>query len=232
MWSAFLIGILGSMHCVGMCGPIALALPIPKDKNRYVGILLYNLGRVFMYSFLGLLFGLFGHLFVLAGLQQFLSIVSGIVLLGMVWFIFSTKSKGSTMSFLSPIMFRLKELLSFYLKKYSFTSLFFVGILNGLLPCGLVYFAVVGAISTGAIFAGSYYMILFGLGTIPAMFMVALSKKFIKNEWRFKLTKAIPIALIVMAIVLILRGLNLGIPFVSPVISSTDPHKSTCCERK
>ncbi len=231
IWPAFVIGLLGSLHCIGMCGPIALALPVPKEKNRYVAITLYNLGRITMYGFFGFLFGSFGSLFLVAGLQQLLSILSGVSLLTIIALSLVGKSSFINTQFLNKATSALKFFLGNLLSKYSLSSFFTIGLLNGLLPCGLVYMAIIGAIATGNAFSGSYYMILFGLGTTPAMFMISAFKNKIPTMWRLKVIKIIPVAISIIGVMLILRGLNLGIPYLSPKIYSENPAASSCCTK-
>ena len=229
IWSAFIIGVLGSLHCLGMCGPIALALSVTPGKNRYVAIILYNIGRIITYGFFGLLFGSFGSLFIMAGLQQFLSITAGVSLLFLVMLSLVGNSNSVTIEPLNKIMSSLKITLGYYLKKRFFSSFFIIGLLNGLLPCGLVYMAVIGAIATGSALSGSYYMMLFGLGTVPAMFLIGVFKIFIPILWRLKLLKILPVTISLVGVMLIVRGLNIGIPYLSPEISSENPDASHCC---
>ena len=229
IWSAFIIGVLGSLHCLGMCGPIALALSVTPGKNRYVAIILYNIGRIITYGFFGLLFGSFGSLFIMAGLQQFLSITAGVSLLFLVMLSLVGNSNSVTIEPLNKIMSSLKITLGYYLKKRFFSSFFIIGLLNGLLPCGLVYMAVIGAIATGSALSGSYYMMLFGLGTVPAMFLIGVFKIFIPILWRLKLLKILPFTISLVGVMLIVRGLNIGIPYLSPEISSENPDASHCC---
>ncbi len=229
IWSAFIIGVLGSLHCLGMCGPIALALSVTPGKNRYIAIILYNIGRIITYGFFGLLFGSFGSLFIMAGLQQFLSITAGVSLLFLVMLSLVGNSNSITIEPLNKIMSSLKITLGYYLKKHFFSSFFIIGLLNGLLPCGLVYMAVIGAIATGSALSGSYYMMLFGLGTVPAMFLIGVFKIFIPILWRLKLLKILPVTISLVGVMLIVRGLNIGIPYLSPEISSENPDASHCC---
>jgi sulfite exporter TauE/SafE len=98
--------------------------------------------------------------------------------------------------------------------------MFLIGILNGFLPCGLVYVALAGAIASGDAISGAAVMILFGLGTIPAMFAASVFGKFINIGIRTKLRKAVPALAILLAAVFILRGLNLGIPYLSPRLNA------------
>jgi sulfite exporter TauE/SafE len=231
IWPAFLIGIFGSLHCLGMCGPIALALPIKQGENRFFGIALYNTGRIITYGLFGILFGGFGSLFMAAGLQQFLSIVAGVTVLIIVIMPFIKKINLVTFNPLNKAMYSLKATLGFYLKKYSLSSLFVIGLLNGLLPCGLVYIAIVGAIATGNSITGSLYMIFFGMGTAPAMLLMGFYKNSIPLLWRSKLIKFLPVAISIIGLMLIFRGLNLGIPYLSPKISSENPIASQCCKK-
>ena len=125
-----------------------------------------------------------------------------------------------------------KSLLSKLFKQKSFASLFSIGVLNGFLPCGLVYLGVAGAIATGDVWKGSLFMMFFGLGTLPVMWFVSLAGNIISLEWRNNMRRAVPVFVAVMACMLILRGLNLGIPYVSPEMSRTDCTKHTCCHKK
>ena len=231
IWPAFLIGLLGSAHCIGMCGPIALALPIPADKNRYVGIALYNSGRIITYTFLGFLFGSFGSLFLMAGLQQFLSILAGLTILVIVIVSLMKKSGSFYFSGFNRIVTPLKNAVRSYLKNYSLFSLFMIGILNGFLPCGLIYMAIIGAVATGDALSGATYMMLFGMGTSPAMFMISVVGNILSAKMRSGLTRSIPYVVGIIGVVLIVRGMNLGIPYLSPVISSEKIETSHCCSK-
>lgn len=232
--AALTLGFLGSFHCVGMCGPIALALPLNGENTarRAAGALLYNAGRIVTYSLFGVLFGLLGKGFVIAGYQQALSIGLGaLILLSLIL----SKVKGPSnhmttimFSFLSKIKFSLGKLL----KSKNYTSVFWIGMLNGLLPCGLVYVGVAGAIATGSAVNGALFMAFFGLGTFPAMFLVSMISHTIGTGVRNKIRKVVPVMVGLMACVLILRGMNLGIPYISPELSKTDCTKHTCCHKK
>jgi uncharacterized protein len=228
LYTAFLLGLMGSLHCVGMCGPIVLALPVPADSNRTVAILLYNLGRILTYSVIGLAFGFLGQAFVLAGFQQFLSIASGIVILLLVFFQVYGYKSAFTATWTGFVSANIQKKFSFLLKERTYSSLFFIGMLNGLLPCGLVYIALAGATATGNVLGGSLYMALFGLGTAPAMFAIGYFRHLITSNWRFNLRRLVPISVGCMALLLIIRGLNLGIPYVSPTMKSSKGH---CCTK-
>lgn len=214
----FIIGFFGSFHCVGMCGPIALALPIGKGSNTQLVVsrILYNLGRVVTYAFFGAIFGLFGKGIAVAGLQQYASITLGVFIL--LYYLLPSKYKGK-LSVTKPYL-----LVSGFVKKSfkkltqngSPQSLFLFGIVNGFLPCGFVYVALAGAITTGDFISGAAFMALFGLGTTPIMLATSLVGKFVTGNVRSRMNKLIPVFAVILAIIFILRGLSLGIPFISP----------------
>ena len=212
--TAFTVGLFGSLHCIGMCGPIAAALPYPSEKKTDLlsSILLYNGGRVLTYGFLGLLFGILGATFHLAGFQQVISIGLGIVFLIAALFSFNIETTLMKWKWTNRIFFFVKSRLSIYLQKKSFQSLFFIGLMNGLLPCGLVYLALAGAISSGSILGGVGWMIAFGLGTIPLMIVAGLSGSFVSLKLRNVFKKIYPGLLAVFAVLFILRGLQIEIP--------------------
>lgn len=220
--TSFFVGLFGSFHCIGMCGPIAIALPVPNSNNlSFVsGRLLYNLGRVATYSFLGAVFGLLGSRLVISGFQQSISIVLGVVIVIAVIIPGKYKSIISQHKMVQKISLPLKSGISNLFKQGTFSAMFLIGILNGFLPCGLVYVALAGAIASGDAISGSAVMILFGLGTIPAMLAATIFGKFINLNIRRKITKAIPVFAIILGLLFIFRGMGLGIPYLSPKISA------------
>ncbi len=231
--SAFSIGLLGSFHCVGMCGPIALALPVNSKSafRRTLAILIYNIGRVITYGLLGFVMGLVGKSFSLFGFQQWASIIAGAGVL--LFLLFNTILKRNLFSSAKMVGW-LKKPFARLLKKPENSSLFFIGLLNGFLPCGLVYTALFGAIATNHLFYSTLFMILFGLGTVPMMAFVTFSSKKISLGFRNKLRKTVPLFVGCMGILLIARGLNLGIPFISPKLqkdAQTNEQKIDCCEK-
>lgn len=232
--AAFTLGFLGSFHCIGMCGPIALALPLSNSSKlaRFVGALLYNLGRSFTYAIFGIVFGMLGKSFVIAGFQQSISILLGVLILIVVLLPESAMSRFKFTSKMYQIIGKLKSKFAQLFSQRNYHSLFLIGLLNGLLPCGLVYLGVIGAIATGDAIQGALFMVLFGLGTLPAMFSLALISNQISISFRTKIRKAVPFFVSAMAVLLILRGLNLGVPYVSPKLSKTDSTKHECCHKK
>jgi sulfite exporter TauE/SafE len=220
--AAFLVGLVGSLHCIGMCGPIAIALPVPDSTNIsfFTGRILYNLGRVVTYSFLGAIFGLLGGRIALAGAQQVVSIILGVVIIIAVLLPQKYKNYFAQHLIVQKLAQPLKENIGMLFKKGTFSAMFLIGILNGFLPCGLVYVALAGAIASGDAISGAAVMILFGLGTVPAMFAATIFGKFINVGIRTKIRKAVPILAIILGIIFVLRGLNLGIAYLSPKLSS------------
>jgi sulfite exporter TauE/SafE len=229
--AAITLGVLGSFHCVGMCGPIALALPVHHLSNsgKISGLLLYHIGRALTYSLFGAFFGVLGMGVVIAGYQQALSIALGvIILLGL--FLPSSRFSRFFSAPFAGVTFKIKSAFSALFKKRSHTALFATGMLNGLLPCGLVYMALAGATATGDVTKGALFMAVFGLGTLPAMFSVTFFSG-ISSSFRTKIRKYVPMVAGVMAFLLILRGLGLGIPYISPKMSTQENTQHDCCHK-
>lgn len=222
------IGFLGSFHCVGMCGPIALALPVHQYSGfqKYLGIFLYNIGRAVTYGGLGLIFGFVGNQFRLWGLQQILSIGAGVFILLFILTRFSFSSKIVWVARANTwVQQRLGKLLA---TSKSPSSLFPIGLLNGLLPCGLVYVAIAAALATMDTFHGVLLMFFFGIGTIPVMAGLMMFGHLISFNIRSKINRAVPYVVGVMAVMLILRGMNLGLPYLSPKLEKNSTEVSCC----
>ena len=216
--TALVFGLLGRFHCVGMCGPIAFMLPVDRTNQvkKISQISLYHLGRVFSYSILGLLFGLVGKSLNLFGFQQQLSIGIGILMLLVVFIPQKTFNKYNFSKPVYKIISKVKSALGKELKKKTPDTFLTIGFLNGFLPCGLVYMAIFGAIAAGNAWQGSLYMAVFGLGTIPLMTSAIYLGNFLNAQVRQRIRRAIPIFIVVIACLFIVRGLGLGIPYVSP----------------
>lgn len=224
IFAGFIVGILGSFHCIGMCGPIAIALPAPKGGafKHVLQKLLYNLGRVITYSLMGAVLGLLGQKIKLFGFQQALSIFLGIIILFSL--LLPVKFNGNF------VFLKLNKYFQKYLKPKiarlfsddSNSSFLLIGILNGFLPCGLVYIALAGAVASGSVINGILFMAMFGFGTLPAMFIASMAGSFININIRKKMTKLIPVFTLLFAVIFILRGMNLGIPYISPKMKKTE----------
>jgi sulfite exporter TauE/SafE len=218
IYTAFIFGLISSLHCIGMCGPIAMMLPIDRDNSakKVTQILTYHIGRLTAYAMIGFLFGLLGKGLFLAGIQQELSLFIGIMMILIIAIPERTFAKYNFSKPLYRIISYVKTALGSQFKKRSYSSLFTIGLLNGFLPCGLVYVALFGAIAMQSVSLGVFYMILFGLGTVPMMSSVVYVNSFLTISFRSKIQKAIPYVAILIGILFIFRGLGLGIPYVSP----------------
>lgn len=234
--AALTLGFLGSFHCIGMCGPIALALPLNRTNafTKASGSIVYNLGRMITYALFGGLFGLLGQSMAIAGYQQVLSIVLGVLILILVLLPGSVAGRMRVTCFIYSYVGKVKTSLGKLFRKSSYSSLFLIGTLNGMLPCGLVYLGIAGAIATGSALSGSMFMAAFALGTLPAILGVSLAGSMISVNLRSKMRKAVPVFVGIMALMLILRGMNLGIPYLSPRMEATVEGcvKHSCCHRK
>jgi uncharacterized protein len=231
--SGLVVGFLGSVHCAGMCGPLAIALPVPQAaRMKYItGRVLYNLGRVVTYMLLGAIAGAVGKRLFMAGAQQIVSIVLGILLLifALAPSVLHRLPTGALL--LERLTGPVKRVLGTLLQRSSLLALFLFGLVNGILPCGLVYVALAAAITTGDVFRGVLFMAGFGLGTVPVMLAIALFGKQLQGGVRKRLSTLLPVFMTVIAVLVLLRGLNLGIPYVSPKIVEEPRHEQIdCCE--
>ena len=224
--AAFVIGFFGSLHCVGMCGPLALALPLPPDK-KLGGILLYNTGRILTYSFLGTIFGLIGTSFFLVGWQKSFSVALGAFIL--VLLVLPHTGKALSKGYLqSGWAVWVRQMLQQQFRKRTFISAFASGVLNGFLPCGLVYVAVAGALASATIYHGAFYMAAFGAGTLPAMLLVNLApgvifkNRSLNNKWILTSLS------VMVSLLLLYRGLLLDIA-VADAISRVGQGIMTIC---
>ena len=226
--SAIALGLMGSLHCVGMCGPIAFMLPVDRTNNfkKFFQILVYHFGRLLAYGLIGLVFGLLGKGLYVFGMQQKLSIIIGVLMIVLVLIPYKTIGKYNLSKPVFRIISKLKSRLGQELKKKTADTFLTIGFLNGFLPCGLVYMALFGAIAMGSAVEGSLYMVLFGLGTIPLMTTAIYVSGFLKSSAKRRIQQLIPVFVVVIGVLFILRGMGLGIPYISPkpvteMISST-----------
>ena len=212
------LGFATSLHCVGMCGPIALSIGLSaKNKLKFtLKNLTYQFGRVTTYTILGLILGLIGEGFSFVGFQNYLSIAIGVLMIIMVLIPKFFDNQSINAKPLQAILLKVKVGLGRYLRRQDFSSLYTTGLLNGLLPCGAVYAALTAAIGVGSFEQSTLFMFFFGLGTIPLMFLTVMFGNFISLEWRQKILKILPIIILVLGILFILRGLELNIPYISP----------------
>lgn len=233
MWpiitSGVVMGLFSSLHCVGMCGPLVMALPLAglTDRRRFLSLLAYHGGRLLTYALLGLAFGLAGRRLQLAGWQQGFSIVLGMVILVACICSFAHRQLATFL----PVAAYQRAITGLNLRlwqaprRYGFLLL---GMANGLLPCGMVYLAIAGALTAGHAGFSSLFMACFGLGTLPALLAVGYGGWRVSLAWRVRFRKAVPVVMLTMGVLLILRGLDLTIPFISPLLP-TAPSGGVSC---
>ncbi|WP_345795474.1 sulfite exporter TauE/SafE family protein [Algoriphagus sp. CAU 1675] len=232
LWTAVVLGFLGSFHCVGMCGPIALAVGNSGNKSFLWNKILYNVGRSMTYAALGLIVGSLGFTLSLAGIQQGFSIGMGALIL-----ILSLSYKKSeqliALPALSGFVGWIKRKLAYFLKKGGRLAFLATGLANGLLPCGMVYMALVAALGMQSPWMGAAYMFFFGLGTIPLLLVLMYSGQLISNQSRRFFQRAIPYFGMVLGLIFIFRGLGLGLHGFSPDLQiynyGTEQFEITLC---
>lgn len=228
-WAALLLGLASSLHCLGMCGPIAFALPLDRSSRftEFLGAFSYNLGRIVTYAVLGILFGAIGKSLVMAGAQRSLSIAAGIFMLLSVFV--PVLFKRLTLNSISyRYIGKLQAWFATLFRRSSPESLFSIGMLNGLLPCAMVYLGLAGAVAEGSAIEGSMFMIVFGLGTLPMMFGAATVGTLLSAKRRARMQRFLPILITILGVLFILRGMNLGIHYVSPEINRVHPEMTEC----
>lgn len=230
--TAFFLGAFGSLHCLGMCGPIAFMLPLDRKNNltKLLQLGLYHLGRAIAYGILGLLFGFVGKGLYLFGFQQKLSLVLGVLMILLVLVPSVLVRKIGLAKPIYGILAKVKSRLGTELGKRTPDTFLTIGFLNGFLPCGLVYMALLGAIAMANPWQGALYMLLFGMGTMPLMTAVVYLGGVFKTRTRGVVQKAIPVFVVLVGVLFILRGLGLGIPYVSPKAPQTNQMATTVME--
>lgn len=218
LYSALIFGLISSFHCVGMCGPIAMMLPVDRNNEakKITQIITYHIGKLTAYGILGLVFGLLGRSFYLAGMQQQLSIIVGVLMIVVALVPEKIFAKYNFSKPIYKIITKVKSNLGQQFKNKSYKSLFTIGLLNGFLPCGMVYVAIFGAIAMQSVSLGVLYMILFGIGTIPMLTAVIYVSNLLSFSFRGTLQKMIPVVAVVIGMLFIIRGLGLDIPYLSP----------------
>ena len=219
MVTGLVFGLVTSFHCAGMCGPIAVALPLHGDniREKLFGGVLYNLGRTLTYMALGAVFGLLGQGISALGFQSWLSVITGLLMIstvafpGLYRFNLGSGGKGG-FGLLNALKRGLRNLFS----TRSYSSLFLIGFLNGFLPCGPLYSAIILSTGIGNVAGSVLFMLFFGLGTIPMLLSISLLGNIISMKLRKRLSRFLPAVIVLIGLLFILRGLNLGIPFLSP----------------
>ncbi len=229
LFPAFVLGFAGSLHCVGMCGPIAMAVPVGKGTRfqQFLAFSLYQFGRISAYAMLGFLFGVLGMGLNMAGFQQVLSLSVGILMLLFIWFPKLFGKVGMAHG-LAKYQSRVTRFMAARLKSNRMSALLGLGFFNGLLPCGLVYIALAGSVAMYDPLYGALFMAAFGMGTAPALFLVGFTGRQVSVALRSQFRKVAPLIATVFAILFILRGLGMGIPYLSPELGTTITNTENC----
>lgn len=222
LYFAFTLGLLANFHCIGMCGPISLALPLNRKSKltAATGVMTYTVGRSIGYALLGIIIGVIGFSAHLLGVLQWLSIISGILIILFAWrnYYAFTPRFGAFNTFITQkigVLFKQNR------EKKSYTTLGLIGLLNAYLPCGMVYVALLSALNAGSVANAALFMFVFGLGTAPGFLVLALLKNKVTFS-RFLNNKVMVASLVsLVGVLILLRGLNLGIPMISPKMEMT-----------
>jgi sulfite exporter TauE/SafE len=218
---AFMLGLTGSLHCLGMCGPLAMVLPGGNARwpTLLGGRLLYNGGRIATYTVLGGLSGLFGHLLSMAFLQRGLSLIAGgMIIASLLWMFFHRTKENQ------PVVQWVQNKVAGLLHNRRTFTLLPIGLLNGLLPCGLVYLALTMSIVQGSATRAMLFMFYFGLGTLPMMLAASLGIQLLPSRQQQRWNRVLPFVMLASGVLLLLRGMSLGIPYISP-----DLEAGICC---
>ena len=239
---AFILGVISNLHCLGMCGPIALAIPLNRSSKSamFSGIIQYHIGRILVYGILGYLVGYIGMGIKLFGILQAISIIAGIGIIIYAWRNKLTFFKNPFTSTLRHTSL-LSRSMGKIMRSESPLKLLLLGALNGLLPCGMVYTALITAVVLGTPLLSTTSMLAFGLGTLPGLIAFSLFAQRLGNPMRSKINHYLPYLITVVGLLIILRGMNLNIPYISPKVSYSEEkkevvmdccHKNTKCEKK
>jgi uncharacterized protein len=223
-FAPILLGLAGSLHCVGMCGPLMLACS-PDAATRWLMLrqtLLYHTGRILTYSLLGLLFGLLGQGLLLAGLQKAMALLAGGGMLGMALFSWRTGGLSDTIPGIPLLSGWLRDTMGALLRQNTPYATVTLGFLNGFLPCGMVYAALAGAISSATPIEGSFFMAAFGMGTLPLLLATLFLSRSLSPTIRHRLRKAQPILLVIVGLALIHRGLHLDLSTIESAVPKAE----------
>jgi sulfite exporter TauE/SafE len=223
------MGFMGSMHCIGMCGPLVMSIHKSGGTNKPNPLyqFAYHIGKILSYVLIGILFGAMGQTFNLFLSQQKLSIAIGVSFI--LFFLFGKIKSTSFSSSLTSKILTVTRFFSQLVEGKSILKMFFTGIGNGFLPCGFVYAAAVASIATGKILDSALFMIGFGIGTIPALTSVIYFFRLLPEKAKSLFNGIYNYLLIIVGILLILRGLNLGIPYISPAYDIETEEVHGCC---
>ena len=232
--AALIMGLLGSLHCIGMCGPLAMSLSSPMQNSSFgwLNPFRYNAGRIMTYALMGVVVGFIGEPLRMAGWQQGLSIFGGVVMLLAAIGYFIPMHFASATNPLTKIMMRFRAFALDKFKRLGGMNRFALGALNGLLPCGMVYMALGGAAMQTSFANTIGFMVLFGIGTAPSMLLMGFSPTLVNKNALVGMKRVYPYVMLTVAVLLMLRGMNLGIPYISPEVVHAGTHGTmSCCHK-
>lgn len=227
---ALLMGFTGSLHCAGMCGPIVWVMPFQAFKGfkKMLALGLYHTGRISVYAALAVILHSFRGLFD-PKIQQYISLVLGasLLIIGMLSFI-----PNHSLKFKLPWADFIKKQLGKVIGNAALGTIAAAGVLNGLLPCGLVYMALSASMVAGTAVQSAAMMYVFGAGTLPMLISISLLKTKLTFLRTTHVRKLVPIVVFAFGCLFVLRGMNLGIPYLSPKVAIA-PHGivSSCCHK-
>ena len=212
MITGFLLGLMGSLHCAAMCGPLVLMTPVvgSSRKSFVASRLVYHAGRILVYGLIGILFGLIGESIVFAGLQRWLAVITGVAMISAFFVATTLKAK------LTRIPIAIKARFASLLRRRSYNSIFALGATNGLLPCGLVYMAAMASVAAGGLLGSMVSMIFFGLGTLPMLMAISILGKRLSLSRVPALQKLAPVAVVLVGVLLIIRSEPVGLFTIGP----------------
>jgi sulfite exporter TauE/SafE len=222
MWSAFLLGLLGSFHCAAMCGPLMLGLG--ARGYSLFNLVVHHVGRWIGYSALAVVFRLAVSPLYLFELQQYIAFLSGGFLI-----VFGLKAH---IPVVQKSFAKLTQAVSSQMNTLhaARTGSLFLGILNGLLPCGLSFGAAILSLNTATFWQSAVYMVIFGLGTMPMLWVIAYLPRFGKQGFIRDFNQWTPKLMVVIGVVVIIRSAGWGIPFISPTYNAQE-ERAECCHR-
>ena len=211
---AFIFGLVTSLHCTLMCAPLQAVVLGKWLGGRSPGrLLLYHSGRILTYVAMGVLIGLIGNSIGIQTWQKEFSLLAGLSLLLGYFTVRLLRWDQRINGFITPWLIRLQS--RNYQRKNRWRFLI-GGSINGLLPCGMVYAALIPAAATGYPDMAGLAMAMFGLGTLPLLIGLNLTSNRFFSAYPGLFSKLIPISVVFVSAILILRGMELGIPYLSP----------------
>lgn len=213
--AAIILGLGGSLHCVGMCGPLIISIPFEQNTGikKITAIIVYFFSKAAIYAVMGAFFALIGWSFKIITLQQWLSVVAGIFIILFAVYPLYFQKKLASINFFAALKTSFKK----NMLQNTLWSYMQLGALNALLPCGLIYTALLAAAATSSVLKGTLFMFIFGITSAIPLMVLAIAKTGINMSLRQKLRPVTMYLSIIIGLLLIIRGLGLGIPYLSPV---------------